>query len=73
MRRRERKILATSESLREVAPLLNLSHWIVDLVDTGNTLRANGLVERETILECGAVLVANRASQKLKDRISKGS
>jgi ATP phosphoribosyltransferase len=50
----------------EVAPLLRLSHWIVDLVDTGNTLRANGLVERGTILECGAVLVANRASQKLK-------
>ena len=50
----------------EVAPLLNLSHWIVDLVDTGNTLRANGLVERETILQCGAVLVANRARQKLK-------
>jgi len=50
----------------EVAPLLNLSHWIVDLVDTGNTLRANGLLERETILCCGAVLVANRASQKLK-------
>lgn len=49
----------------EVAPLLNLSHWIVDLVDTGNTLRANGLVERETILEVQAVLVANRASQKL--------
>jgi ATP phosphoribosyltransferase len=50
----------------EVAPLLNLSHWIVDLVDTGNTLRANGLVEWETILHCSAVLVANRASQKLK-------
>ena len=50
----------------EVAPLLGLSHWIVDLVDTGSTLRANGLLERETILECGAVLVANRASQKLK-------
>jgi ATP phosphoribosyltransferase len=50
----------------EVAPLLNLSHWIVDLVDTGNTLRANGLVEREIILQIGAVLVANRASQKLK-------
>ena len=50
----------------EVAPLLNLSHWIVDLVDTGNTLKANGLVERETVLQCGAVLVANRASQKLK-------
>ena len=50
----------------EVAPLLNLSHWIVDLVDTGNTLKANGLIERETILNCSAVLVANRASQKLK-------
>ncbi len=50
----------------EVAPLLGLSHWIVDLVDTGNTLRANGLVERETILQVGAVLIANRASQKLK-------
>jgi ATP phosphoribosyltransferase len=50
----------------EVAPLLNLSHWIVDLVDTGNTLRANGLIERATIMQCGAVLVANRASQKLK-------
>ena len=34
----------------EVAPLLGLSHWIVDLVDTGNTLKANGLVEHETIL-----------------------
>jgi ATP phosphoribosyltransferase len=50
----------------EVAPLLGLAHWIVDLVDTGNTLRANGLAERETILSVGAVLVANRASQKLK-------
>jgi len=65
----------------EVAPLLNLSHWIVDLVDTGNTLRANGLVERGTILNCGAVLVANRASQKLKldayldlmERLEKGN
>jgi ATP phosphoribosyltransferase len=50
----------------EVAPLLDLSHWIVDLVDTGSTLKANGLVERETVLRCGAVIVANRASQKLK-------
>ncbi|MEP6590585.1 MAG: ATP phosphoribosyltransferase [Gemmatimonadota bacterium] len=50
----------------EVAPLLGLADWIVDLVDTGNTLRANGLTERETILESRAILVANRASQKLK-------
>jgi ATP phosphoribosyltransferase len=50
----------------EVAPLLGLSHWIVDLVDTGNTLRANGLIEHETILQVRATLIANRASQKLK-------
>lgn len=50
----------------EVAPLLRLSHWIVDLVDTGNTLKANGLVERETILQCSATLVVNRAAHKLK-------
>ena len=50
----------------EVAPLLGLSDWIVDLVDTGNTLKANDLTEREIILQSTAVLVANRASQKLK-------
>lgn len=49
----------------EVAPLLGLAHWIVDLVDTGRTLRENGLVERVTILDVGAVVVVNRASQKL--------
>lgn len=59
------EIIAVHGSV-EVAPLLGLAHWIVDLVDTGNTLRANGLTERETILQAGAVLVANRASQKLK-------
>jgi ATP phosphoribosyltransferase len=59
------EIIAVHGSV-EVAPLLGLAHWIVDLVDTGNTLRANGLMERETILQVGAVLVANRASQKLK-------
>lgn len=59
------EIVAVGGSV-EVAPLLGLAHWIVDLVDTGNTLRANGLVERETILPCSATLIANRASQKLK-------
>jgi ATP phosphoribosyltransferase len=53
-------IVAVSGSV-EVAPLLNSGPLIVDLVDTGNTLRANGLVERESILTIGAVLVANRA------------
>jgi len=46
--------------------LLGLAHWIVDLVDTGRTLRENGLVERVKILDVGAVVVVNRASQKLK-------
>lgn len=50
----------------EVAPLLRLAHWIVDLVDTGRTLRENGLVERAKILDVGAVVVVNRASQKLR-------
>jgi ATP phosphoribosyltransferase len=50
----------------EVAPLLGLSHWIVDLVDTGRTLKENGLVERATILDVRAVLIVNRASQKLR-------
>ena len=52
----------------EVAPLLGLSHWIVDLVETGRTLRENGLVERAEILRVGAVVVVNRASQKLSWR-----
>jgi ATP phosphoribosyltransferase len=50
----------------EVAPLLGLSQWIVDLVDTGRTLLENRLVERARILDVGAVLVVNRASHKLK-------
>jgi ATP phosphoribosyltransferase len=50
----------------EVAPLLGLTHWIVDLVDTGRTLKQNGLVERATILAVKAVVVVNRASQKLR-------
>ena len=50
----------------EVAPLLDLSHWIVDLVDTGRTLKENELVERATILDVHAVTVVNRASHKLK-------
>lgn len=50
----------------EVAPLLGLAHWIVDLVDTGRTLKDNGLVERANILEVRAVVIVNRASQKLR-------
>jgi len=49
----------------ELAPLVGLADLIVDLVETGSTLRANGLVEFRTILESQAVLVANRAAYRL--------
>ena len=50
----------------ELAPLVGLADLIVDLVETGNTLRANGLVEFRTILQSQEVLIANRASYRLK-------
>lgn len=50
----------------ELAPLVGLADVIVDLVATGNTLRANGLVELELIREISARVVVNTASNKLK-------
>ena len=50
----------------ELAPLVGLAERIVDLVETGKTLRENGLVEVEEILKVSARLVVNRASQKTK-------
>lgn len=50
----------------ELAPLVGLADWIVDLVDTGNTLRANGLMPLETVMEVSARLVVNPASWKTK-------
>jgi len=50
----------------ELAPLLGLADAIVDLVSTGNTLRANDLVEVEDILPISARLVVNPAALKLK-------
>ena len=55
----------------ELAPLVGLSDRIVDLVDTGNTLKANGLVEVERIADISAWLVANKASMKMKHRALK--
>jgi len=46
----------------ELAPLCGLSDCIVDLVETGETLKANNLVEVEVILESSARLIVNRAS-----------
>ncbi len=50
----------------EIAPLLNLSDFIVDLVSTGETLRKNGLSVVETIMESTARLVANKNLAKCK-------
>jgi ATP phosphoribosyltransferase len=50
----------------ELAPLVGLADAIVDLVSTGNTLRANGLVEVESIADISARLVVNQASYKRK-------
>lgn len=50
----------------ETAPLVGLSDCIVDLVETGETLRQNGLVVRETVCAVSAVLVVNRAVMKLR-------
>ncbi|MCR4347074.1 MAG: ATP phosphoribosyltransferase [Sulfuricaulis sp.] len=55
----------------ELAPLVGLSDRIVDLVDTGNTLKANGLAEVEHIADISAWLVANRASMKMKHQALK--
>ncbi|HSH30753.1 MAG TPA: ATP phosphoribosyltransferase [Thiohalobacter sp.] len=50
----------------ELAPLVGLSDLIVDLVDTGNTLKANGLVPLEHIADISSRLVVNRAAMKMK-------
>jgi len=50
----------------EIAPLMDLSDCIVDIVDTGNTLKANGLVALETIAEISSRLIVNRASMKTR-------
>ncbi len=55
----------------ELAPLVGLSHIIVDLISTGRTLKENHLEVIETITDSTARLIANRASLKLKyDRIN---
>ena len=50
----------------ELAPALGLCRRIVDLVSTGATLKANGLVEVETIAEITSRLIVNRASSKTR-------
>lgn len=52
----------------ELAPLVGLADCIVDLVDTGNTLKANDLEPRELIMHISSRLVVNKAAMKMKNR-----
>ena len=54
---------------QEIAPVLGLSDAIIDLVDTGKTLAANGLIEIKTIADISTRLIANKASMKTKSTI----
>ena len=55
----------------ELAPVTGMAHRIVDIVETGNTLKANGLVPMELIAEVSTRLIVNESSFKTKyDRIS---
>jgi len=55
----------------ELAPIVGLADVIVDLVDTGNTLRANGLEPLEHIADISSRLVVNKASLKTKSQTIK--
>ena len=50
----------------ELAPLTGLADRIVDLVESGETLRQNGLVTLEHVCDVSSVVVANRAGLKLE-------
>ena len=62
---REIDIIKLNGSI-ELAPLLGLSDVIVDLVETGSTLRENNLAELETIAHITARLISNKAAYKFK-------
>ncbi|MBF8268709.1 MAG: ATP phosphoribosyltransferase [Gammaproteobacteria bacterium] len=55
----------------ELAPVLGLADRIVDLVDSGNTLKANGLVPLEKIADISSRLIVNKAAMKMKHAIIK--
>ena len=51
----------------ELAPILDLSDVIVDIVQTGTTLKENGLIEYEKIADVQAQLIANKQTYYLKE------
>lgn len=55
----------------ELAPVVGLADRIVDVVDTGNTLKANGLAPMEHIADISSRLIVNKASMKIKHALVK--
>ena len=53
----------------ELAPTLGLCSRIVDLVSTGSTLKANGLVEVEEIADISSLLIVNRTQMKTRPKL----
>jgi ATP phosphoribosyltransferase len=56
----------------ELAPLVGLADCIVDVVDTGSTLKANGLEPQELIMEVSSRLILNKAAMKMKQEAVTG-
>ena len=62
---RQAEIIRLSGAI-EIAPLMGLADCIVDIVDTGSTLAANGLEARELVADVTARVIVNRASSKTR-------
>ncbi len=56
----------------ELAPKVGIADAIVDIVETGRTLKVNGLVEVEKVMDVSAILLVNRISQKAKFEMLNG-
>jgi ATP phosphoribosyltransferase len=62
---RQAEVIRLSGAM-EIAPVMGLADCIVDIVDTGNTLRANGLEARDVIAQISTRVIVNRASLKTR-------
>jgi ATP phosphoribosyltransferase len=56
----------------ELAPMMNLADLIVDIVDTGNTLRANGMEPLDEIARISSRLIVNKAAMRSHYRTIQG-
>jgi ATP phosphoribosyltransferase len=59
------EVIALTGSI-ELAPLVGLADLLVDVVETGRTLRENGLIELEEIVACQATVIVNRVVHRLR-------